>query len=374
MMRSKRQRNRFEPGLETLEDRCTPAVTLNQVGDTLVITGDAAADTVVVTANFNNNFTVVANGAAGQTFNGVRTIQEDLGDGNNMAVLALANSANVTANITTGSGNDLVRVRLGGTLRTNDTLNIRVDTNAGFDDVAFAATTPGQVAGVVPDTYYRFKTHNTVKAIVNLGDDGDAARFYFAQMGREDNVDLAVDTGNGLFNGVLLSCPAIGEDANLNLSVLGGSGADTVTTYLGALSRNSETNLSAILGGGADAMNLSVIWLDQDSELNEKVATGADDDVVRTIIGNSADPLAAGRNWIWANAQVQLDIDLGDGKDIALINVIGIADKNAQITTNVDGGTGTEDSAYFFLGLNRGKTRGTVKGIENLQGGGPGRK
>jgi len=85
MMRSKRQRNRFEPALETLEDRCTPAVTLAQNGDTLVITGDAAADIVVVTANFNNNFTVVANGAAGQTFNGIRTIEENLGDGGNMA-------------------------------------------------------------------------------------------------------------------------------------------------------------------------------------------------------------------------------------------------------------------------------------------------
>jgi len=267
-----------------------------------------------------------------------------------------------------------VRVRLGGTLRTNDTLNLTINTGAGFDDVAFAGTTPGQVAGVVPDTYFRFKTHNTVNATVNLGDDGDLARFYFAQLGREDNVNLNVDTGNGLGNGVLLSVPTLGEDVDLSLSVTGGSGADTVTSYLGALSRDSETNITANLGAGADAMNPSVIWLDQDAEVNERVDTGADDDVVRTLIGNSADPLAAGRNWVWANAKVQLDINLGDGDDIALIAVLGIADKNAQITTNVDGGSGVNDQAFFFLGLNRGKTRGTVRGIENLQGGGPGRK
>jgi len=372
MMRSKRQRNRFEPTLETLEDRCTPAVTLTQNGDTLVITGDAAPDVVVVTSNFNNNFTVTANGAAGQTFNGIRTIQEDLGDGANVAVLGLANSANVTANITTGSGNDFIRVRLGGTLRTNETLNTTINTGAGFDDVAFAATTPGEVAGVTQDTYYRFKTRNTVNATVNLGDDGDLARFYFNQLGRDDNVNLTVDTGGGLGNGVLLSSRVLGEDANLNLSVTGGSGADTVTTYLGALSRDSETEITANLGDGDDTVNLSAIWLDQDAKLTETADTGSGNDVARALIGNMADPLAAGRNWVWANAQVQLDINLGSGDDIALIAVAGIADKNAQITTNVDGGDGT-DNAYFFLGANRAKTRGTVRNIENLQGGGPGR-
>jgi len=373
MMRSKRQRNRFEPTLETLENRCTPAVTLTQNGDTLAITGDATADVVVITSNFNNNFTVTANGAAGQTFNGIRNIQADLGDGDNIVVLALANSANVDANITTGSGSDFIRVRLGGTFRSNETLNTTINTGAGFDDVAFASTTPAELAGSTQDTYYRFKTRNTVNATVNLGDDPDLVRFYFNQLGREDNLNLTVDTGGGLANGVLLSSRVLGEDANLKLDVTGGSGADTVTAYLGALSRDSETEITADLGDGDDAVNLSAVWLDRDAQLTETANTGAGNDVARALIGNWADPLAAGRNWVWANAQVQLDINLGSGDDIALIGVAGISDKNAEITTNVDGGDGT-DNVYFFLGANRGRTRGSVRGTENLQGGGPGRR
>lgn len=374
MMRSKRQRNRFQPQMDTLEDRCTPAVTLTQTGDTLNITGDAAADAVAVTALSNNVFRVdQPGGIASQTFTGVKTITANLGDGANAISLNLQQSANVSANITTGVDNDTVRVRLGGTLRKNDTLNLTVDTGAGSDSAGIVATTPALAAGnPAGDVYYTYKSQNTINATINLGDGDDAALFYLAQIGRYDNDNITVDGGSG-FNFYTLASGAIGQNARLTYNVTGGTGGDFLTTYLGALDANSHVNMTDNLGDGDNQANLAVTWLNQNAELNETVNTGSGADIVRTRIGETTNPASEGQKWIWANANVNINVNLGGGDDIALIQIVGSVDKNANVTTNVDGGTGTDNAVFFYL-VSRGQIRGRVSNVELIQGGGPGRK
>src|SRR5687767_2819664 len=147
MMRSNRPRNRFQPRLESLEDRFAPAVTINQTGETLVLQGDAAPDAVNITAVSTDRYAVSVGGVARGEFAGVSSIDANLGEGGNAIVLALAQDADVNVTINTGSGVDVVRVRLGGTTRTDQELNLTVNTGDGIDDFALAATTPAEAAG-----------------------------------------------------------------------------------------------------------------------------------------------------------------------------------------------------------------------------------
>jgi len=371
MMRSKRQRNRFEPTLETLENRCTPAITATQAGDTLNIQGDATADIASVTALANNTFRVIST-AGTQDFSGVRNIQANLGEGDNVFSLNLRQSANVTANITTGSGADFVRVRLGGNFRSNDTLNLTVDTGAGSDSFGIVGTDPYQVQGASTNVYYNFKSRNTINATVNLGDGDDAALSYLSQLGRNDDVTYKVDGGSGS-NFYSFANSVLGQDSNLNYTVTGGSGNDFQTTYLGALLRNSETNIESNLGDGDNTVNLAVTWLDRDAQLSETVNTGSGADIMRTWIGDTTDPAAEGRTYIWADAEVNINANLGAGNDIALVQFVGRNDKNANVTTNIDGGDGSDLGAFFF-GSNRGNTRGRIRNVEDVRGGTPGHK
>src|ERR1043166_4643199 len=93
MKRNGTSRPRFRPQLETLEDRCCPSVNVSVLfGNTLVVNGDSADNTVTITDAGNGNISALISGATGTATGSGSAIK-------NVIINTRGGSDNVTYNL-----------------------------------------------------------------------------------------------------------------------------------------------------------------------------------------------------------------------------------------------------------------------------------
>jgi hypothetical protein len=129
-----RKKHAYSPRLETLEDRCTPAVSVSPVGSTLMITSNNAADTISVRDNGDGDVTVNFSGGS-FSGNNFRRIYFSLNGGNDR--FTYRQTGNRTRDMylrgSMGSGRDLFTGRIQGDINANRTLRMRLFGNSGAD-------------------------------------------------------------------------------------------------------------------------------------------------------------------------------------------------------------------------------------------------
>jgi hypothetical protein len=200
---------------EHLEGRDCPAAQIFQFGGFLVVTGDAASNTIVVNDLGNGRLAIVADGKSSLRTN-VQTVVIATGGGDDTVsynLFGAASAANVLA-VTTGAGNDSISVN--GTAL-SDSLTVGVNAGIGDDDISV------NLSGV------------PVGAAVNLFLTGGSGN---------DSFDLS----------------AAGEvDGTLNIRANGGGGVDTLSGDID-VGAGSTGTVAAILSGsfGDDFLDLSV--------------------------------------------------------------------------------------------------------------------
>lgn len=200
---------------ESLESRDCPAAQIFQFGGYLLVTGDAAANNIVINDLGNGRLAVVADNKF-QVRTGVQTVIVATGGGDDSVsynLFGAASAANFVS-IATGSGND--SIGLNGT-SLNDSLTVGVNAGIGDDDIS-----------------------------VNLGGVplGSTVNLYLTGSAGADSFDLN----------------ASGEvDGTLNVRANGGGGADTLSGDIDVAAGSTGT-VTAILAGsfGDDFLDLSV--------------------------------------------------------------------------------------------------------------------
>jgi hypothetical protein len=158
MTTSDRRRNRVAPRLETLEDRCQPAVAINFFPGPgiLVLSGDAAANQVTITDQGHNlpggvTATITGIGPpAGFVSNGipVKRIVVLTGDGNDTVRYNLTGNLGVERAVEASLGRhlDSFIARLGGDLLPGSVLRLSVDGGLHRDLVQLDASADVDVA------------------------------------------------------------------------------------------------------------------------------------------------------------------------------------------------------------------------------------
>jgi hypothetical protein len=141
-MRLSQKKNGFRPSMETLEDRCTPTVTVSPSGTTLNITSNNASDAITVRDNGDGDVNVTFNGGsfAGNNF---RRINVNLNGGDDRFTYTQTGNRTRSMELrgSMGSGRDLFTGRIQGDILANTTLFIRMAGNDGADGLDLTATT-----------------------------------------------------------------------------------------------------------------------------------------------------------------------------------------------------------------------------------------
>ena len=200
---------------EHLEQRDCPAAQIFQFGGFLLVTGDAAANNIVINDLGNGRLAVVADNKF-QVRTGVQTVVVATGgddDSVSYNLFGAASAANLLS-VTTGAGND--SVSLNGTAM-SDSLTASVNAGSGDDDID-----------------------------VNLGG---------VPLGSTVNLFLTGGAGNDSFD-----VNATGEvDGALNVRANGGGGVDTLSGDIDVAAASTGF-VTAILAGsfGDDFLDLSV--------------------------------------------------------------------------------------------------------------------
>src|SRR5262245_18186776 len=223
---SSRRRSRCIPRLESLDDRALPSATILQgAGGTLLIRGDAQANTIQITDNGTNaagNVTVVADGQTVTSTGAVRLI------------IVNSNGGNDTVSYTASAGlaDDAVRI---------------VSVNLGAGDDSFTANLAGDVLG----SRFILSVNGAVGAdALDLNAEGlnVAARSFV-------NVNLDGGIGNDTITfdhtGVV--------DGFLTVAALGGDGEDAITGNLTIDAASTGFTAAIVWGGaGVDTIGLFV--------------------------------------------------------------------------------------------------------------------
>jgi hypothetical protein len=183
-------KTRFRPGVETLEDRCVPAVTPKILGNSLILTGDKGDNTIVLNDTGVNNSLNITGTLDGIAFTSSSFV-------NNIV-------------INTKGGKDKATYNLTGPLIT-DSRSLDVSLGAGDDQ--FTA---------------------------NLNGDVDRDAFFLSNVRGEAGNDKITYNAVGIL---------AGQGSQLNLNADGGAGHDTIQLNF---SSNLTGNLNFLLIGGAD--------------------------------------------------------------------------------------------------------------------------
>jgi hypothetical protein len=205
--------SQFVPRLERYEVRFCPAVTVAFDSGVLTITGDAAANTVIVAVE-DDQVRVRADGKT-QTFEG--SLEE------------------VTADLQGGA--DRLIVNLGEV--SNDQIKVSAKLGAGADVFRLMAEEVGSDAEL------------TVDVTGNGGD--DRAIIELGEIGRGATVDVSADLGAGA-DVFRMMADEVGRDAKLSVDVNAGGGDDRVVLNLGEVGRDGEANITVNLGAGRDVL------------------------------------------------------------------------------------------------------------------------
>jgi hypothetical protein len=262
-------RRRFQPAMESLEDRWCPSCTVTTAdgGHTLIITGDNGANMVVIEQNdTSNKLTVVCDGGAPQVFSStsITKIKVDLQGGADQLWYGLASASNFkyakSADLKTGAGDDTVTIDMwqGINQPCNISSNLSIQVDAGADHDEVDADFGRKRGGVL-----------LFQANANTGDDLVQARMW----------------GD------------ITTKAKVTFDLQGGIGDDTVGTWntydnhvpgYGSIDVHKDSQFTIYLKGGAGADKLFLTCAGElDGKLNILLDGGAGDDLVSATQNNN---------------------------------------------------------------------------------------
>lgn len=207
-------RTHFKPKLDTLEDRCTPAVFVNLTDSALSITSDNARQGAYV------NVTLASDSETGEPLFLVET-----GLNNNGAITSATYPVRPRVNITTGRYNDFVQVQ-----------GAPIDTPEASDIFFTVKMGGGNDKGRFLMNGLTITGNSRVSASLQAGDGNDSL-----------SVDLA---------------GTVDEGSTLNLALDGGSGADTIraNNNFGRLELSGTLNLAAYGNSRRDNMAVDLVF------------------------------------------------------------------------------------------------------------------
>jgi hypothetical protein len=231
-----------------LEDREVPACVVALGGpDTLVVTGDGAADAVVLNDNGAGTITGWATGAGAFAFNGIKNIQVNTEGGNDRVVYNLVR--NMLPN-----QQRVVTVGLGNTGNDSFTANLfNPATGVGSDLLAGSSLIIGVQAGAGDD-------HLTINAQHDV-DVAAGARLKMILMGQDGN-----DVIRGYYHGE--------NDGSVSIRDFdGGAGADIVRGLLQEDVGSTGVNAGIVHGGDGNDQ-LALFLLTQNPPIQGLLDTG----------------------------------------------------------------------------------------------------
>lgn len=282
---------RFIPQLETLEDRNCPSFIAVE-GHTLLIRGDAMANTISITDNGSG---MVSGTIDGQTASGTSI--------NHVVVHA-------------GAGDDTLTYTLTSPLTTPE--NLQIDMGSGVDSATLDFS-PGIMST-------RLKVDAT-------GSKGDDTLTTTVGPITDSHVDFRSNLGKGTdtFDGTLLG--NITGSSAVRFQVQGGKGADTLGFHAASTNIDAGAKLDVNLRGGKGDDTINVDYtgvLNGKLRLNASGGKGAD-----TINANVT--LNAG-----STGELRGAVRSGAGKDTLTFNVIDNSGGTADVDAFIDGGPGSD--------------------------------
>lgn len=202
--------------IESLEDRCVPAVAFRVVDSTLFLSGDGAANSIVITdngTNLPNNVTVVADGQL-LTFPNINIsiFRVATGKGRDFVSYTMTNGmqSNRKVVVDLGEGRDVFLAHLPRRSEPDKTMSMEInggdgndllDVNArGFDILDTGRFLLTQLGGDGDDTIsFRYKARITGELVYNAfgGDDDDRI---FADIVAFDRTDTGPSAGRVIAN------------------------------------------------------------------------------------------------------------------------------------------------------------------------------
>jgi len=330
-------------GLEMLEVRWCPAVSVLQVGTELSIVGNRADNDMAIVARVDDSrvddppvtaIQVVADGIDFGAFRGVTRIrlntgagddsvryeaegltsmppdfQADLSSGHDTLTLEYRNmnlTARHSVNVVGGSGDDETSINLSN-VDVNAAVTLSLGGGTGADEVGIII-----VGGKVGDGA-------TLSASANGGGGGDEV-------------------------GIIIQDGIVGDGATLSASANGGGGGDEVGIVIigGSVGVGATLSASATGDGGDDEVGIIVIGgsVARDASLMLSARGGAGHDDIRAQVMFDPQPEPPG-----LAAMLMLDVRGDAGND----NIRATSDVSFD-THRIDGGTGL-DLAYLTVGL-----------------------
>lgn len=385
--------------MHELENRLTPTVNVNLVGDVLFIVGDSDSDTVLIQTNATGDIAVTATGGAGN-FDGldVRAIQIDLGAGANELDIDLTAddttaedgifNDQVLINVVGGVNVDDVDIQLGD--NTRDFINISTFLGSGNDifnvqggnvaqpDITFDAygqggadtftfNFAGNLDGTV-DAYLDGGSGNDVFNFTTGGDvNGDYSLFFHGDIGNDDlvtdvagSVSQQMDLDIELAEGDDTHTATIGVDVtgNLFLTSLNAEGNDDTTLNVngdvtGTITSDVQQSSGAdtftsILAGASTSGNLSYTLRGEDGNDTAIVNADASNDALNDVVlaldgGSGSDTYAVDLPATGVAGTFDVTLIGGLGNDINWTLDTGDLDGDALITADMGPGVNTLD-------------------------------
>jgi hypothetical protein len=281
----------FVPRLEALEDRNCPS-SIAVEGHTLLIRGDAMANTISITDNGNGTMTGTIDGQTA-TGTAINHVVVHAGGGDDTLTYTLTNPLTTTEHlqIDMGNGQDSATLDFSPGI-TNTRLKVDFTGHKGDDSLItkFGPITDSHIdfrsnLGKGADTFDETLLGNIV---------GDSAVRFLVLGGKgADTLGFHADTTN------------IDAGAKLDVNLLGGKGNDTINVdYQGVL--NGKLRLNATGGPGNDTIDATVtLNAGSTGELRGRVRGGPGNDTLTfNVIDNSG-----------GTADVDAFVDGGPGAD-----------------------------------------------------------
>jgi hypothetical protein len=263
---------RFVPQCEALEGRWCPSA-IRIVDHTLIVRGDALADTITITDDGAGNVAATVSSAAGTisgTGSGINRILVDSGAGDDTVNLSLTGAlgSDLAVLVHLGKGSDSANLDFSAGVA-NGHLNVGVSSGGGADRITstFGTITNEAVEyvlalGAGSDTVGLnlggAVTTSSVDAYVHGGYGADAVTANLGSV-TDSNVALYAFLGRGAdsFTGTLGG--NVSGTSKVAIKALGGLGPDTFALHAsGGVNISQDSTVYVLLRGGRNADNLSV--------------------------------------------------------------------------------------------------------------------
>lgn len=170
------------------------------------------------------------------------------------------------------------------------------------------------------------------------GSGADTVNLNTNSVNGDSDLNVTARLGNGDDQFTYTSNGFTGDDAHLDLNIEGGAGNDTVRFALGAVREGSEVDIHANLGNGLNRLSGTASRFEEDSSLELEIDGGNDRDVVGLSLGE-----------LFEDSEVFADINLRGGND-NLKSSLFVLD-GASLEMFVDAGAGDDSVTLGFGGF-----------------------